>query len=117
MGREAIGEVVVDGVRHPIELDLEAGRLEIRARDAVAFIRLRARGPVFSLIHTEVPDVLRGGGVANALARTALAYARAQGLTVKPFCPFVQQYLRRHPDELDLVDPEFTLPAGPGPAA
>ena len=34
----------------------------------------------------------------------ALDDARGRGLTVVPECPFVISYLRRHPDELDVVD-------------
>jgi predicted GNAT family acetyltransferase len=28
-------------------------------------------------------------------------------LTVKPYCPFVAGYIRRHTEYADLVDPEF----------
>ncbi len=53
--------------------------------------------------HTEVPEALEGRGIANALTRTALDYARAEGLTVVPLCPFVRAYLERHPEYHDLL--------------
>lgn len=72
MAGERIGELVVDGVGIPIELDAPSGRLEIHVGDQMAFIALRVRGSVLSLIHTEVPPALRGRGLAEALARAAL---------------------------------------------
>src|ERR1700733_4424476 len=96
MARERIGEVTVHGAPRAIEIDPEAGRLELRAGDAVAFIQIRVRPPVLSFIHTEVPTELRGQHVADALARAGLEYARMRQMTVKPFCPFVASYIRRH---------------------
>jgi predicted GNAT family acetyltransferase len=107
MPREQIGTVVIDGSTRAIELDAEAGRLEVRDGERVAFIDLRLRGTVLSLIHTEVPVPLRGRHIADALARAALDYARARGMTVKPFCPFVARFISRHPEFKDLVDPTF----------
>ena len=48
--------------------------------------------------HTEVPESLRGRGIAQRLARAALEYAREQGLAVVPNCPFVRAYIRKHPE-------------------
>lgn len=55
------------------------------------------------LMHTEVPDNLGGHGIGSALAECALNYARAQKLPVKVYCPFVQAYLKRHPEYQDMV--------------
>ena len=51
------------------------------------------------LQHTEVPPSERNQGVADALVRAALAYAREHELRVVPTCPYVQAWVRRHPDE------------------
>jgi len=51
------------------------------------------------LQHTEVPEPGRGHGIAETLARAAIAYARAEGLEVIPTCPFVRRWLHKHPDE------------------
>lgn len=53
--------------------------------------------------HTFVPPALRGGGIASQLAEYALQYARANGLKVRPTCPFVARYLQRHPEFQALV--------------
>ena len=108
MAREQIAEVEVDGARIPIELDVPSGRLEIHAGNQAAFIKIHVRGSVLALIHTEVAEALRGKGVAEGLARAALEYARTHGMTVKPFCPFVARYIKRHPEFQDLVDPTFS---------
>ena len=53
--------------------------------------------------HTIVAEAAEGKGVAGKLVRFALDQARVEGLAVKPICPFVQSYLRRHPEYQDLV--------------
>ena len=54
---------------------------------------------ILDLQHTEVPASARGEGVADALVRAALAFARARGLKVVATCPYVQRWLKAHPDE------------------
>ena len=54
---------------------------------------------VINLQHTEVPPSAKGQGVGDALVRAALAYAREHGFRVMATCPFVQAWLRRHPEE------------------
>jgi predicted GNAT family acetyltransferase len=55
------------------------------------------------LIHTEVDPALRGRGVAEALAQSAIAYARGRGMHIIPTCPYVQRWLTKHPEHNDLV--------------
>jgi predicted GNAT family acetyltransferase len=69
----------------------------------MAAIAFRVRGSELSLIHTEVPEALRRKGLADALAHAALEYARTHQLTVRPICPFVSSYIRRHPSYQSLV--------------
>lgn len=63
----------------------------------------RPDGRTIDLQHTAVPAAGRGRGVADALARAAFGYARAEGLRVVPTCPFVRAWLTRHPEERDLI--------------
>ena len=46
-------------------------------------------GDVLALLETEVPEALRGTGMAGMLAKTALDYAREHHLKVDVICPFV----------------------------
>jgi uncharacterized protein len=56
-----------------------------------------------ALMHTEVFDAFEGKGIGAALARGVLDDLRAKGVKVRPFCPFIAGWIRRHPDYLDLV--------------
>ena len=56
-----------------------------------------------ALLHTEVFDAFEGKGVGGALARGVLDDLRARGIKVRPFCPFIAGWIRRHQDYLDLV--------------
>ena len=56
------------------------------------------------ILHTEVDDAFEGQGVGSALARQMLDLIRAEGdLKVTVLCPFVNAWLRRHPDYQDLT--------------
>jgi predicted GNAT family acetyltransferase len=107
-GREKLADAAVDGRTLPVEVDADAGRFELRAGDEVAFLDFSVAGTAFSLNHTEVPRALRGRGLGEALAAAALRYARSRGMTVRPYCPFVSAYIKRHPEYRPLVDPSFS---------
>ena len=104
MAVEPVGEVAVGGQSRSILLNLDDSRFEIWIDEQLALLRFRLRGRKLSLIHTEVPPALQHQGLADALARAALEYARAQSLRVKVICPFVAKYLTRHPEFQDLVE-------------
>ena len=54
--------------------------------------------------HTEVDDAYEGKGVGSALARFGLDDVRADGgRRVLPLCPFIKEWIGRHPDYSDLV--------------
>lgn len=54
---------------------------------------------VIDFTHTFVDEALRGQGLAEELAKTALAYARAQHLKVKTTCTFMAGFVQRHSSE------------------
>jgi predicted GNAT family acetyltransferase len=56
-----------------------------------------------TLLHTEVPDALRGRGIAGELAKTGLEYARDNQLKVDVVCPLVANYISKHPEFQPLV--------------
>lgn len=60
-------------------------------------------GDVITFTHTEVDPEFEGQGVGSALARYALDQARDDGLAVRPLCPFIARWIKRHPDYADLV--------------
>jgi predicted GNAT family acetyltransferase len=73
--------------------------------ERVGLIAFRPRpGGRVVMRHTEVDERFEGQGLGSRLIADALADVRARGLTVTPLCPFVAAYIRRHPEEADLVD-------------
>jgi predicted GNAT family acetyltransferase len=78
-------ELLVDGAH--------AGELVYRDRG----------GGVVAFLHTEVDPTLQRRGLGTALVTGALDDARARGQKVVPLCPFVDAFVRRHPEYGDLV--------------
>ena len=76
-----------------------AGLIEYRSKPGVVF-----------LIHTEVDSAFAGQGLGERLVTGALADLRARGLKLVPICPFVRAYLRRPPDQADLVAGDPAVP-------
>jgi uncharacterized protein len=79
-------------------------RFEVTVDGELAgFLVYRLREGLLALIHTEVPERFEGRGLGGRLARFALDQARADGNAVLPFCPFVNNWIKRHRGYLDLV--------------
>ncbi len=82
-------------------------RFEVALDGEVATLAYERDGNRLVLIHTEVPPNLRGHNIGHLLVRAALAEAAREGELIVPLCEFVVSYLRRHPDKLDVVAPEY----------
>ncbi len=81
-------------------------RYELSIEGAVVgFTAYRTRPGLIAFIHTEVDERLEGRGLAGRLIRFALEDARARGLAVLPFCPFVKGFIERH-REFEALVPE-----------
>ena len=76
----------------------------------VGLIEYRSQPGVVFLVHTEVDPAFAGQGLGERLVAGALADLRARGLKLVPICPFVRAYLRRHPDQADLVAGDPAVP-------
>lgn len=76
--------------------------LTVDGATAVAEYELRDGKVVFT--HTNVPESMAGKGVGSALAKGALSDVRAQGKKALPLCSFIDGYIKRHPDYVDLVE-------------
>jgi predicted GNAT family acetyltransferase/glutaredoxin len=88
----------------------EAARYELRLDGRLIGIAAYRRRPGrIAITHTEVEPTCSGRGFGSMLAESALRDARANGERVLPLCPFIADYVRRHPEYEDLV-------AGPAPA-
>ena len=78
-------------------------QFQVQEDDEIAFLEYRMNEGKIVLMHTEVPEKLAGRGIASALAKYGMDYARAHHFPVKVYCPFVQTWLKRHPEEMDIV--------------
>jgi predicted GNAT family acetyltransferase len=81
-----------------VKQNLEKHRFEIVVDDKVAMVGYRMVGSTIVYTHTEVPPEFEGKGVGSKLARFVLDYAQAQGYRVQAQCPFIAEYVRRHPE-------------------
>lgn len=85
----------------------EDHRYEVLVDDEVlgfADYRRSERSILFT--HTEVDDDAEGQGLGSTLVAHALDAAREAGLAVLPRCPFVAEWIQRHPDYVELVPEE-----------
>jgi hypothetical protein len=84
----------------PVRHDPEHSRFYLPLADGDAeLIYAPFSDDVLDLQYAELPPSGQGRGIGDALVRAALAYAREQGMRVMATCPYVQAWLRRHPDE------------------
>ena len=86
-GASAGGLVVDNGTKN---------RFELSVNGETAFLVYERTDDAFTLIHTEVPDALRGRHVGERLVEAALQSARSAELRIIAVCPFVKAYMRRH---------------------
>jgi predicted GNAT family acetyltransferase len=79
-------------------------RYEIEVDDEIAgFAQYRERPGLLALTHTEIDERFEGQGLGSELVSSVLDEARKRGLSVLPFCPFVNEYIQRHREYVDLV--------------
>ncbi|WP_329740805.1 GNAT family N-acetyltransferase [Dyella sp. A6] len=60
-------------------------------------------GQVMTIVHTAVPSVVAGRGLAGELAQAAMDAARTAGWKVVSACSYIAAWLRRHPGYADLL--------------
>jgi predicted GNAT family acetyltransferase len=85
----------------------EASRFEIYVDDARAGLAdYKPAGENRAFVHTEISDEYSGQGLAKQLIQTALDETRDEGLGALPFCVFVNGFIGKNRDYLDMV-PEW----------
>ena len=92
-------------VRH----NAAANRFEAEVDGRLCVANYQLVDGVMRIHHTEVPARLEGRGIASRIVREALAYAEAHGIKVEPWCSFVRNYMRQHPDTQRLLPEGFRL--------
>jgi predicted GNAT family acetyltransferase len=60
-----------------------------------------------AFMHTTVPEAMAGKGIASTLAVAAFDYAKKHHKPVMVYCPFVAQFITKHPEYKQQLDPEY----------
>jgi uncharacterized protein len=91
-------------VRIEIVDDADSQRYVIRVDGRRAgLLQYRLRPKLIELVHTEIYEEFEGRRLGSQLISFALNDARERELAVLPFCPFVNDYIQRHRQYVDLV--------------
>jgi predicted GNAT family acetyltransferase len=90
-------------VRH----DAASNRFVVETEQGSAQLVYERASRRFIVVHTEVPEALGGRGIGGQLVRAAVQHARADGLTVVPWCPFARRWLGEHADEVAGVEVDW----------
>lgn len=84
-------------------IEHEPGRFVAHIGDAEAFVTYERTGDVLDVQHTYTAPALRGQDIAARLTAAVFAYAREEGLTIVPTCPYTRAWAARHPEMRSLV--------------
>ena len=87
----------------PVVDNESAHRFEARVDGLVSFLQYRRSPDRLVLVHTEVPPEVQQKGIATKLVASALTLARDSHLRVIPLCPFVVEFIRKHPEYQDVL--------------
>lgn len=91
-----------------------AARYELRrGGELLAQLDYHLTGDRIALVHAETAPAHLGRGLAGRVTRFALDDARARGRSVAPRCPFVADWIARHPDYADLIQMDPPAPRRP----
>ena len=94
-----MGKVSVTVVDNPTD-----SRFEARVDGTLAGLsEYELTSDTIIFLHTQVAERYEGQGVGSEIARYALDDARARGLYVRPLCPFIRGWLKRHSEYDDLI--------------
>ncbi|WP_439925487.1 GNAT family N-acetyltransferase [Nitrobacter sp. JJSN] len=93
-----MSEVVNNMAKHRYEL-------EVDGHIAATYYRFMDGTIVFT--HTQVPPELRDTDVASELVKGALDQVRDDRFRASAQCPFVKDWIDKHPDYADLLRPNL----------
>jgi predicted GNAT family acetyltransferase len=95
---------MMDGVNALVQDNPAKRRFEILVEGTLAgFAAYEVRDGVIVFTHTKVFDEFEGQGVGGWLAREALDQLRARGDKVVARCPFISEWIEKHPQYADLL--------------
>ncbi|PSL40402.1 hypothetical protein B0H99_105180 [Planomicrobium soli] len=72
--------------------------------EEMAFISYVPNGDVLTVDHTVVSPELEGQGIGKKLVAEVVQYARQEGKTIDPQCPFASAVIEKTPDFQDVLE-------------
>ena len=90
-----------------VEDRAEESRLVLRADGAEAELVYRLEDGALVVVHTGVPTELQHRGIGGRLVQAAVDRARAEHLTIVPWCPFARRWLQGHPERFQGVEVDW----------
>ncbi len=81
-----------------VEDNQSKNRFEANIEGQIAIITYEKQGNTLKLIHTEVPETLKGKGIASQMVKKVLNSIQNSGYKMDPVCPFIKSYVEKHPE-------------------
>ena len=78
--------------------NVEKKQFEMQLGEQLAKVQYILGSSEIIFTHTEVPEAFEGQGIAGKIAKVALDYAKDSGMRVRPMCPYIAAYIKRHPE-------------------
>lgn len=94
-----------DSFRSRIVNNTDLQQFELHVNGYTGIITYHLKGAVIELFHTEIPEPLRGNGLATMLTEHVLNYAKDNHLLIIPYCPFISHYIDQHPEWKQYIKP------------
>ena len=90
--------------------DVEDSRFTVTEGGDVAELVYDVNDGRLFLLHTGVPEAFRGQGIGGLLVRASVDKARAENLTIVPWCPYARRWLRDNASIADTVTIDWKTP-------
>lgn len=74
-----------------------------RESEELASLAYTPDGDVLTVVHTEVSPKLSGQGVGKQLVGEVVQYARDEGKSIDPQCPFARSVIEKHSEFRDVL--------------
>ena len=87
----------------------DGNQYEFHIEGRVAKIEYILKQPKIYLTHTEVPSSLEKQGIGSQLVLKVLEELKMKELAIVPLCPFVADYIKKHPEWIEIVDKRYHI--------
>ncbi|HLC67583.1 MAG TPA: GNAT family N-acetyltransferase [archaeon] len=87
-----------------MQIQHKEGRFFIEINGKHAILDYALEGKEMDIFHTFTDEELRGRGLAEKLALAAFDHAKKNGLRVKPTCDYIQEFVKKHPEYVNITE-------------